>query len=207
MLRAARADHLMVTSLALALCVSLMWLTAELLIPLRLDTAGFSPADIGLAFSAGSLVFIVSSALAARHADRYATVRLAAIWTVWLAAGLLIPAASTSVAASIAFLLAGGITSGVMIALTYPLGVIGAKQGGFSVAVVGVLLNVMWALAGLFGPTVGGAIAGSSNDRIAFAFLAIVAAATAAWMWARRDRGVGPVARAPGCTVPGPRPQ
>ncbi len=58
MLRAARADALMVTSIVLTLAVALMWMSAELLVPLRLHELGYGAARIGFAFSAGSIVFL-----------------------------------------------------------------------------------------------------------------------------------------------------
>ena len=71
MMRAARADDLMVTSVMLTLVVALMWMTAELLVPLRLDDLGYSATAIGLAFSASAVVFAATSAFTARGADRY----------------------------------------------------------------------------------------------------------------------------------------
>jgi hypothetical protein len=75
----------------------------------------------------------------------------------------------------------------VLIAITYPLGATGATQGGFSVAVVGALINIVWAGSGLFGPIVGGAVAQAIGDRLWFVGLAAGAVAAAAWMWRRWD--------------------
>ncbi len=188
MLRAARADHLMLTSLVLTLAVSMMWMSTDLLVPLRLDTHGFDAAQIGLAFSVASLVFIASSTITSMRAERRATVPFASAWTVAFAASVLIAAVGTGTTATIAFLAAVGVTTGVMISLTYPLGAVGAKEGRFSVAVVGALLNLVWAGAGLVGPTVGGALAERVGDQVWFLGLAILGAAAAAWMWLRRDR-------------------
>jgi DHA1 family solute carrier family 18 vesicular amine transporter 1/2 len=194
MLRAARADHLMLTSLVLTLAVSMMWMSADLLVPLRLDAQGFDAAQIGLAFSVASLVFILSSTITSMRAERRATVRFASAWTVAFVASVLIAAVGTGTTATIAFLAAVGVTTGVMISLTYPLGAVGAKAGGFSVAVVGALLNLVWAGAGLVGPTVGGALAERVGDQVWFFALAILGAASAAWMWLRRDRATSTAA-------------
>jgi predicted MFS family arabinose efflux permease len=188
MLRAARADHLMLTSLVLTLAVSMMWMSTDLLVPLRLDAHGYDAAQIGLAFSVASLVFIASSTITSMRAERRATVRFASAWTVAFAASVLIAAVGAGTTATIAFLAAVGVTTGVMISLTYPLGAVGAKEGGFSVAVVGALLNLVWAGAGLVGPTVGGALSERVGDQVWFLGLAILGAAAAAWMWLRRDR-------------------
>lgn len=188
MLPAARADHLMLTALVLTLAVSLMWMSSELLVPLRLDDAGFGAGAIGLAFSVASVVFIGASAVTSSRAERWATARVAAIWTGAFACTVLVPAVWTGVVPTIVFLAAVGVSTGVMISLTYPLGAIGARHGGFSVAIVGALLNLMWAGAGLLGPTVGGAVTERVGDRAWFLGLAAVGFAAAAWIWVRRDR-------------------
>jgi len=189
MLRAVGADRLMLTSIVLTLAVSMMWMTADLLVPLRLDDHGYSAADIGLAMSLASIAFVGMSALTARHAERYASMRVAAVWTTVMSAGIAVAALSSSIPATMLFLGIGGASSGVLIALTYPLGVIGARRGRFSVAIVGALLNMVWAGSGLIGPAAGGAVAGSLGDQVAFVLLAGIAIGSAAWMWIRRDRG------------------
>jgi predicted MFS family arabinose efflux permease len=188
MLRAVRSDHLMLTSIVLTLAVSMAWMTADLLVPLRLDDHGYSAAEIGMALSLASVIFVTMSALTARHAERYATTRISAAWTLVTGAAIAIAAASTSVPATLAFLVICGGASGVLIALTYPLGVIGARRGHFSVAIVGALLNMVWAGAGLVGPTVGGGLAQEFGDQTAFLAIAVIAVVSAGWMWTRRDR-------------------
>ncbi len=189
MLKAAGGDHTMLASVVVTLAVSMLWMTADLLVPLRLDEHGFSAEGIGLALSLASVAFIGMSALTARHADRYATVRHAAAWTFVMAAGLAVAAVSTSIAGTLIFLAIAGASSGVLIALTYPLGVIGARRSGFSVAVVGAVLNMVWAGSGLIGPAAGGAVSQAYGDRVAFLALTLIAVGSAAWMWLRRDRG------------------
>jgi predicted MFS family arabinose efflux permease len=187
MLRAARADELLVTSILLSLVVSLMWMTIELLVPLRLDGLGFSAAGIGAVFSVASIVFAGASAVAARGADRYATIRYSAVWTTLMAVGLGLGGLVATASATIVFLLAMGITSGMMIAVTYPLGAVGAREGGFSVAVVGALLNIVWAVSGILGPSIGGSVSGAIGDTTVFLLLAGVSLVCAAWMWTRRS--------------------
>ncbi len=186
MVRAARADALMITSLLLTLVVALMWMTTELLAPLRLDALGYSATAIGVIFSGSSILFVLSSALTARGADRYATIRTSAMWTAVFGAGILIAVVWSSALATIVFLLVMGVSTGVMIALTYPLGAVGASEGGFSVAVVGALLNIVWAISGIVGPTLGGSISEGSSDQVVFGALAVIGLAGAAWMWRRR---------------------
>ena len=190
MLRAARADALMVTSIVLTLAIALMWMSAELLVPLRLHALGYGAARIGLAFSAASIVFLTSSAVTSARAERWATVRIATIWMAAFAASVLVAVIGVGAVPTMAFLLAAGLTTGVLIALTYPLGASGATKGGFSVAVVGALINIVWAASGLLGPIVGGAVAQAIGDRLWFVGLALGANASAAWMWGRRETRV-----------------
>jgi MFS transporter, ACDE family, multidrug resistance protein len=186
MLRAAGADRMMLTSIVLTLAVSMMWMTADLLVPLRLDAHGYSASGIGVALSAASVAFVAMSAVTARHADRYATVRVAAVWTLVMGGAIALAAMSDASLATLAFLVVAGGSSGVLIALTYPLGVLGARRGHFSVAVVGALLNMVWAGAGLVGPAAGGAVSQAFGDRAAFFLLTVIAVGSSAWMWLRR---------------------
>ena len=188
MLRAARADHLMLTSLVLSLTVAMMWMSADLLIPLRLDELGFDAAQIGLIFSGASILFVGSSAIASARAERHASVRAAATWSLLYSACVLLGALGDGAVATGVFLAAVGVTTGVMISLTFPIGVLGAKERGFNVAVVGALLTLVWAVSGLIGPALGGAVAQRLGDQRWFLLLAIFGLATALWMWARRDR-------------------
>jgi predicted MFS family arabinose efflux permease len=192
MLRSARADPLMIASLVLSIAVALMWMSADLLIPLRLDQQGFSASKIGLAFSLTSVVFLVASAAVSARAERYATVRVATIWTAAFVAALLIAAIGAGAVPTIAFLLAAGLTTGVLISLTYPLGAAGAANGGFSVAIVGALITLVWAGSGVLGPTLGGVAAEEIDDRLWFLGLAAAGLGAALWMWsASRKREAG----------------
>jgi predicted MFS family arabinose efflux permease len=200
MLRDARADVMMLSALVLTLAVSLMWMSAELLAPLRLDDHGFSAAGIGLVFSCVSIVFVLTSAITSARAERYATIRLSAVWTVAFAACVLLAIVGTSPAPTVVFLLAMGLTTGVLVALTYPLGVAGAAQGAFSVAVVGALINLVWAMSGLLGPTIGGVAAQIADDRLWFLALAACGFVAAAWMWRRRAPALDRTAENEGAT-------
>jgi predicted MFS family arabinose efflux permease len=187
MLHAARTDVLMLSSLVLAFVVGLMWMSVDLLAPLRLADHGFSASRIGIVFSGVSIVFVVASAATSRRAERYATIRLSATWTAVFAACVLVAAVGVGPTPTIAFLLTMGVTTGVMVSLTYPLGVVGAAQGGFNIAVVGALLNLCWAVAGLVGPSIAGTAAQLVDDRVWFLALAAGGFVAAGWMWRRRD--------------------
>ena len=197
MVRAAGGDDLIRGSVLLMLTGSLLWLTSYLLVPLRLDAAGWSASDIGVAFSVSSLIYAGVSWVVARRAERLATLGVAAAATGGLALSLLVVVASASVGATVAFLMLAGIATAVMIALTFPLGVAGS--GHVSVALVGGLLNVAWAVSGLVGPTLGGIAAQTIGDRLTFLLLAVLTGAAALWMLrARRSvAGFADIAAAP----------
>jgi predicted MFS family arabinose efflux permease len=193
MVRAAGGDDMVRGSVALMLVASLLWLTSYLLVPFRLDAEGWSSGDIGLAFSVSSLLYAGVSVVVARRAERLATLGVAAAATGALAASLAVVVASSSVAATLTFLMLAGVTTAVMISLTFPIGVAG--PGHISVALVGGLLNVAWALSGLLGPTLGGVAAEVIGDRPTFLLLSVIAVAAAAWMVRARARA-GAAARA-----------
>jgi MFS family permease len=74
------------------------------------------------------------------------------------------------------FLVGAGITTGVIVALTYPFGLQAVERGAVTVAVMSALANIIWALTGMAGPTVGGAFAQWAGDQVAFGALALVSA-------------------------------
>jgi MFS family permease len=186
LVRAASADDMVRTSVVLMFVGSILWLCSYVLVPNRLDAAGWSAADIGIAFSISSLLYAGVSWWIARRAERAATLRIAAASTTALAASLTVVVVSASVEATVAFLMLAGIVTAVMIALTFPIGVRGPQH--VPVALIGGLLNVAWAVAGLIGPPLAGAAAESFGDRTTFAILALFTSAVALWMFTTRRR-------------------
>jgi MFS family permease len=178
LLRAASRDDAVRASVALMFVGSLLWLSSYVLIPTRLHAAGWSAADIGVAFSVSSLVYGAISWVVAHRADRAATLTVASVATAALAASLGVVVVSTTVPATVGFLMLAGVVTGVMIAITFPLGVAGAVP----VALVGGLLNVAWSTAGLLGPPLAGAASDAVGDRATFAVLAAVTALVATWI-------------------------
>ena len=191
MIRAAGGDDMIRASVALMLVASLLWLTVYLLVPLRLDAEGWSSGGIGVAFSISSVIYAVVSWVVARRAERWATLGVAAAATGSLAASLVVVVVDASVVGTIAFLMLAGIATAVMIALTFPLGVAGPRH--VSVALVGGLLNVAWALSGLAGPTLGGIAAEAVGDRTTFLLLGVISVGAAWWMRRARRRLPGAV--------------
>jgi MFS family permease len=160
--------------LLLTTAAAVVWMTADLLVPLRLDANGFSAAEIGIAFSVSAVVFVLASAVTARHADRWARPGIAVGATAALAFTTALPALLLGVPVTLVFLFGASITTGVIVALTYPFGLLAVKRGAVTVAVMSALANIIWAFSGMAGPTVGGAFAEWAGDRAAFAVLSIV---------------------------------
>ena len=176
LLHAARSDPGLVAMLLLTIAAATVWMTADLLVPLRLDDGGFDVTEIGIAFSISSVVFVLASAVTARNADRWTKIPFAAWWTAGLAVVTAIPALFLGVPAVLVFLMAASIATGVIVALTYPFGLLAVRRGAVTVAVMSALANIIWALAGMLGPTVGGGFAEWAGDQMAFAVLALAAA-------------------------------
>ena len=90
------------------------------------------------------------------------------------------------------FLVGASVTTGVVVALTYPFGLLAVRRGAVTVAVMSALANIIWAVSGLAGPTVGGVFAEWAGDQVAFGVLAAVAAAVVVAVL-RTNRGMASV--------------
>lgn len=176
MARAIAADPGLSTMLLLTTAAAVVWMTADLLVPLRLDESGFSTSQIGLAFSVSAVVFVLASAVTARRADRWARPGVAIAMTAALALTTALPAVLLGVPVTLVFLFGASVTTGVIAALTFPFGLQAVERGAVTVAVMSALANIIWALSGMAGPTVGGAFAELAGDRMAFAVLSAICA-------------------------------
>lgn len=174
--RAVTSDSGLSAMILLTIAAAVVWMTADLLVPLRLDDGGFDVSGIGFVFSVSAVVFVLSSAVTARYADRWTRPRFAARWTAALAGTTIVPALFVGVPATMVFLFGASVATGVIVALTYPFGLLAVERGAVSVAVMSALVNIIWALSGMLGPTVGGAFAEWAGDRLAFGILALVSA-------------------------------
>ena len=181
--RAVRSDPGLLVMLLLTIAIAVVWMTADLLVPLRLDDGGYNVAAIGFAFSLSSLVFVTSSALTARGADRWARPGIAAAATLGLAAFTVLPAVWGGVPVVLVFLFGASVATGVIGALTFPFGLQAVERGAVTVAVMTALANIIWALSGMVGPTVGGAFAEASGDQAAFGVLAAVSVVVTLVVW------------------------
>ncbi len=172
LLSAVGRDWDLSTMLLLTLAASMVWLTADLLVPLRMGDAGWNAAQIGIVFSLSSLIFVGASALTARRADRLTRHSVVAMATAALAAVTMIPALIAGVPAAVVFLLGASVTTGLTIALTFPFGLLAVERGRVTVPVMSALSNIVWALSGILGPVIGGAFSEWAGDQVAFGVLA-----------------------------------
>ena len=172
LLSAVGRDWDLSTMLLLTVAASMVWLTADLLVPLRMGDAGWNAAQIGIVFSLSSLIFVGASALTARRADRMTKHSVVALATGVLAAFTMIPALLVGVPASVVFLLGASVTTGLTIALTFPFGLLAVERGRVTVPVMSALSNIVWALSGILGPVIGGAFSEWAGDQVAFGVLA-----------------------------------
>ncbi|MCZ3387287.1 MAG: MFS transporter [Actinomycetia bacterium] len=187
--RAVTSDPGLATMLLLTTAAAVVWMTSDLLVPLRLDENGYDASDIGIAFSVSAVVFVIASAVTARRADRWARPGIAAGATAALAIATALPAILLGVPVILVFLFGASVTTGIIVALTYPFGLQAVERGAVTVAVMSALANIIWALSGMAGPTVGGAFAEWAGDRAAFAVLALVCVLVALYV-VRRARSV-----------------
>ncbi len=186
--RAARAEHRVLVSVALMSLGGLIGGVVNLLVPLQLHQNGLSTATIGVLFGVAAAAFIASSAVTARLGERAASTGAAALIALVAAAVMLLPVAAASTAVLVAFLLVRAPVMAAMFTITFPIGVAGARRAGISVAAVAALINIVWSASVLIGPLMAGVIAQTVGNRVAFVVLSLASLATAAWIAAGNRR-------------------
>lgn len=142
---------------------------ANLLVPEELHAAGDSLGMIGLAFSAGGVLFALGSISTASLGRRavHLSVALTAMAAMVLAA---FPAALSVAPAALILMLCGmGGSRSVVWTVSYPLGAEGAEHSGVGVGMVMGLLNGVWAATAVASPLVAGFLAERSSARAVFA--------------------------------------
>lgn len=179
-LAAAGHDPLLLASLAVMVVLGLVAGGVNLLVPLELRQHGLSAGEIGLAFSAASVVFTLASAAVARIGSRLVT--LPATGAAALAYGLsfLLLLFGDSATAALAFVLLRAPFWATLDTIVYPLGAAGAHRAGLGKGAVMGLLNLVWGVAATVGPLASGALAEAVGERWAFALLAACCALTGA---------------------------
>jgi MFS family permease len=172
-LLAVRTEPLVGGGLALVGLLGLVFGVVSVLVPLRLAENGLSEGEIGLVFSATAAIFIAVSWAVARGGARHVTLQMAAALGFAQAAALLIPIASISTLALVAFLVIRAPIWGTSSTIAYPLTSEGAHRAGLGRGAIFGLLNLGWGVAAVAGPLFGSTIAHTLGERWAFGALAL----------------------------------
>jgi MFS family permease len=165
-----------------------------LLVPARLQAAGASSGQIGLAFAAAGILFAVGSALTAAFGRRAVNLAVACGGMLVVAGALSLAVAGSTPLLLVAMLCVTTAARSVLWTVSYPLAASagasssasgGAGSGASSGAGTGLgtsvgLLNVIWAATAVLGPLGAGAAAGPLGVPAAFGLTQAVCAAALA---------------------------
>jgi MFS family permease len=173
------------------LLVGLMNGGINLLAPLELERNGLSSGVTGLVYSGSSALFVAASIVLTRLGARAVSVRLIGVGAILYGVTLLLVTTGSTSAQVIAFLLVRAPFWGMVSTLVYPLGARGAARANQGTASVMGLLNLVWGLAGTVGPIVAGVIAESTDERVAYFGLLVLALAIGAWLVGLSDAPPG----------------
>jgi MFS family permease len=172
-----------------------------LLVPARLQAAGASSGQIGLAFAAAGILFALGSALTAAFGRRAVNLAVACGGMLVVAGALSLAVAGSTPLLLVAMLCVTTAARSVLWTVSYPLAVsAGARSGTGSRAGTGLgtsvgLLNVIWAATAVLGPLGAGAAAGHLGVPAAFGLTQAVCAAALAVTAVLAWRGRRPSAR------------
>ena len=167
-----------------------------LLVPARLQAAGASSGQIGLAFAAAGILFAVGSALTAALGRRAVNLTVTCGGMLVVAGALSLAVAGSTPLLLVAMLCVTTAARSVLWTVSYPLAA-SAGTGGSGAGLgtsVG-LLNVIWAATAVLGPLGAGAAAGHLGIPAAFGLTQAVCAAALAVTAALAWRGRRPSAR------------
>jgi predicted MFS family arabinose efflux permease len=191
-LRATTADPRVIASVVLMGLGGFVSTVINLLVPLQLHANGVSTAAVGLAFSAAAGIFILTSALVARRAERAATMGWAAVAAALIGIVVVVGMSSEATPVQVGFLLARAPVTALLFTIAFPLGLVGARAAGISVTTVAALLNMVFAASALAGPLVAGALDQLAGDRFAYLTSMALSLAVVAWMLRRRSQRPAP---------------
>jgi MFS family permease len=160
----------------------------NLLVPLRLHREGLSAGAIGLAFTAATALFVLTSVQISRFGNRVPLLVASGVAAVALGAVLLLPVFAASAVLLIVFLVLRAPLWSVVSTISNPLSAQGSELAGVGTGFGLAVMNLCWACGNLGGPLAGGALAGAVGDRPVFALLALAGAGTG--LGVLRARGV-----------------
>jgi MFS family permease len=148
----------------------------NLLVPLRLHREGLSAGAIGLAFTAATALFVLTSVQISRFGNRMPLLVASGLAAVALGAVLLLPVFAASAVLLIVFLVLRAPLWSVVSTISNPLSAHGSELAGVGTGFGLAVMNLCWACGNLGGPLAGGALAGAVGDRPVFALLALAGA-------------------------------
>lgn len=195
-LRAVREAHLVRGAIVLIALLGSVMGVIHLLVPLRLSENGLSAGEIGAAFSASSAVWIVVSALVARLGERAARLSVAGVGALLLGSAFLLPLATVSTAAVVAFLLLRSGFGAPLSTISYPLSAAGARAVAIGGGTVIGLMNVSWGAAAVLSPLVAGALAQGAGERWTYGAVLALCFAVGTWIILAHRRSSAPSAAA-----------
>jgi MFS family permease len=160
----------------------------NLLVPLRLHHEGLSASAIGIAFTAATALFVLTSVQVARFGNRVPLLVASGLASLALGGVLLLPVFAASAVLLIVFLVLRAPLWSVVSTISNPLCAYGADLAGVGTGFGLAVMNLCWACGNLGGPLAGGALAGAAGDRPVFALLAL--AGTGIGLGVLRARGL-----------------
>jgi MFS family permease len=184
--RRAATERAVVGSLGLVLIASCVSSAIYLLVPLQLHDDGLSARGIGAAFSIGAVVFVLTSFLVGRLADRAVRLVVGGVASALMAVVLLLPVMSATVPSLVSLLVLRSPLFAVLFGISFPLAAWGAEQAGIGKGVVLGMLNGVWAIANVVGPIAGGALAQVAGRSAVYLVLTGLSVLAALWLVPRR---------------------
>jgi len=181
-MRLVRRDELVLAGIAIIVLIGLVGGGVNLLVPLQLRENGVSSAEIGLLFSAASLVYTVVSAIVARLGARSATLRVGGFAALLAGLSIVLVLTSSSTLAAVAFVLLRAPPWSTMDTIIYPLAAEGAHRSALGRGSVMGLVMLGWAAASTVGPLLAGGIADAVGARAAYAVMIAVCVLVGLWL-------------------------
>jgi MFS family permease len=185
-LRRASTEKAVVGSLGLVLIASCVSSAIYLLVPLQLHDDGLSARGIGVVFSIGAIVFVLTSYLVGRLGERAMRLVVGGVALAMLAVVLLLPVVSATTPSLVSLLVLRSPLFAVLFGISFPLAAWGAEQAGIGKGVVLGMLNGVWAIANVVGPIAGGALAQLAGRSAVYLLLTGLSVLAALWLVPRR---------------------
>jgi MFS family permease len=181
-LREAIRQPIVARGLWLIACTALLFGTLNVLLPLRIDSAGGSGALIAVVWVVTAGFESIVNPLSGRRADSHGWAGIARFGLIAGAVVVVAGGLSTALAA----LVIVGLASGPVIGVLWTPGLVllgeGSDHAGFDHTYAFALMNLAWAAAQSVGTAGGGALAHATSDVVPLALVAGVAVVTATTM-------------------------